>query len=107
SRYSAALLDGDRVDDPLDGTGRTRGAEGEERFPRLVLHHLLGVHVLEDVDAIDGQQDLMHLEHARVLLERDDLETPRVGADRHHPEGGEILRALHTQAWPTAVVSLV
>src|ERR1700682_876266 len=106
-RAASALLDGDRVDDGLYGARDAPRAEREQELPRLVLHHFLGVHVLEDVDAVHRQQDLVHLEHALVLLERHHLEPPGVGADRHHAESGEVSRALHAEPGLTVVVALV
>src|SRR6266850_6860272 len=58
------LFDGDGVDDRLHRAGDARGPEREEKLPGLVLYQLLGVHVLEDVDAVHRQQDLVHLENA-------------------------------------------
>src|SRR4051794_39029313 len=52
------------------------------------------VEVLKNVDAVLGDEDLVHLEEAYTGLERDRLKTPAVGADRNHLLTGQILRTL-------------
>src|SRR5262245_1934464 len=116
SAYSAAyagipllwlLLDRARVDDRLHRSRNARRAEREQELPGLVLHHLGGLHVLEDVDAVHRQQDLVHLEHAGVLLERQHLQAPGIGADHRHLALGEVARAADAEAGLDRAVALV
>ena len=55
------LPDRDGINDRLNAARDPRGTEREEELPRLISHHLLGVDVLEYVDAVHRNEYLVDL----------------------------------------------
>ena len=74
------LLNRDRINDCLHTAGYSRRPEREQEFPRLILDHRFGVHVLKYVNPVERQQDLVDFINARVLFERDHFKVRRVRA---------------------------
>src|SRR3954447_14724705 len=86
------LTDRSGVDDGLHAACDPRMAEDKHELIGPIACQLSCVEVFEDVDAILGDEDLVHLEDAHTWLERDRLKAPAVGAYRNHLLTRQILR---------------
>src|SRR3954447_11759264 len=69
-------------------------AKYKHELIRPITGQLGRVEVLKNVDAVHGDESLVHLEDTRPRLERDRLKTPAVSADCNHLLTGQILRPL-------------
>src|SRR3954453_13649219 len=101
------LTDRSGVDDGLHATCDPRMAEDKHELIGPIACQLSCVEVFEDVDAILGDEDLVHLEDAHTWPERDRLEAPAVGAYRNHLLTRQILRTLLAKAWLAGDIALL
>ena len=65
------------------------------------------LNVLENVDAVERQQDLVHFEGPRLFLRGTRFDGPRIGADHRHVEAGKILGAFDPEARLTGIETFV
>src|SRR5690606_2832086 len=96
-----------RIDDRLDCALDLGMAQHEEEFRGAISGKLMRVDVLEDVDAVLGQEDLVHLERTRSFLTRKHFQSGVVCADGHHTLVCQELGTFHAQSGLTTRKALV
>ena len=86
-----------RIDDGLDGTFELWLAQHEQKFRDAVGHQFAGVHVLQDVDSVLGEQFGVNGKDLLGVLRRNDFERPVVCAHGYDAEFGQISGPLQTE----------